>query len=112
MLRRPKGARRYNDIITLTKVNVGLDDYGHKVVSGHSEVMKTYASVQQISATKTFLTFQQANIVGLEIEFRAVDKEFDGILWQGHKVEFAQPEIVDNRGRIVKVTGYYRLDRV
>lgn len=110
MLRQPTGARRYNDMITLTKAQVSVDDYGHPQVTGSEDVLEVYAYVRQMSATKTMLTFQQADVVGLDIEFRAVSVPFDGIVWKGHEITFSQPEDVDNRGRIVKITGYYQVD--
>lgn len=110
MLRQPTGARRLNDRIILTRSDVVVDDYGHAAVGEAKEVATVYAYVRQMSATKTMLTFQQADIVGVEIEFRAVDVEFNGILWRGHQLQFAQPESVDNRGRFIKLTGWYHID--
>lgn len=110
MLREPQGARRYNDKVTLTYSSITTDDYGHKVAAEPVAVADVYASVRQLSATKTALTFQQADIVGLEIEFRAVNKPFNGLLWRGRSISFSQPEDVGNRGRIVKITGYYQID--
>lgn len=110
MLRQPQNARRFNERISLTLSDVSVDEFGHASVNSTKEVATVYAYVRQMSATKTMLTFQQADIVGIEVEFRAVEVAFDGILWRGHQLHFAQPENVDNRGRYVKLTGWYHID--
>lgn len=110
MINEPRGFRRYNDLLTLTKATIEVDEYGHREVNGEQEVMKVYALVRQMSATKTMLTFQQADVVGLEIEFRAVNTPFDGITWRGHRLTFSHPEDVGNKGRIVRMTAYYQED--
>ena len=56
------------------------------------------------------LTFQQTDIVGLEIEFRQVSVDYNGITWRGHALHFATPEVVDNRGRFVRVSAWYQSD--
>lgn len=109
-LRTPQGARRYNDAITLTRSDIAVDDYGHKTAGEAVDVLKVYASVRQMSANKTMLTFQQADVVGLEIEFRTVSRPYNGIRWRGHDVSFSNPEDVDGRGRITRVVGYYATD--
>lgn len=110
MLRQTRNARRLNDRITLAKSAVTVDDFGHPSVGEPVPVLKVYAYVRQMSATKTMLTFQQADIVGVEIEFRAVDVDFNVILWRGHQLHFSQPEVIDNRGRYLRITGWYNLD--
>ena len=110
MLRQPQNARRLNDRIVLTKSTVTVDDFGHASVGAVSDVLTVYASVRQMSATKTMLTFQQADIVGLEIEFRSVNVDYDGIRWRNHVLHFSQPESVDNRGRFVRLTAWYQID--
>lgn len=110
MLRESKGSRAYNERITLTRSAIVVDDYGHKSVGEVVDVLDVYARVRQMSATKTSLTFQVADVIGLEIEFRYVDVPFNGIRWQGHAINFSAPEVVDNRGRILRVTGYYQQD--
>lgn len=110
MLRQPTNARRLNDRIVLTKAAVTVDDYGHASMGAPAEVLTVYASVRQMSATKTMMVFQQTDIVGLEIEFRAVAVEFNGITWRGHQLHFSQPESVDNRGRFLRVSAWYQND--
>ena len=109
-LRTPKGARRYNDRITLTKATAVVDEFSHAAIAAPVPVLEVYAEVRQMSSTKTMLTFQQADVVGLDIEFRLPDVEFNGILWRGHEVHFPQPEVLDNRGRFVRVSGWYQKD--
>ena len=110
MLRTSKGARRYNDLVTLTKSTAAVDGFGHAAIGDPVDVMNVWAEVRQMSATKTMLTFQQADVVGVDIEFRVPGVEFDGITWRGHKVHFPTPEILDNRGRIRRVSGWYQAD--
>lgn len=110
MLREPKGARRLNDLVTLTLASVTEDDYGHPSLGEPADVLTVRAYVRQMSATKTMLTFQQADVVGLELEFRAVSVEYNGITWRGHRLHFSQPEDVDDRGRFVRLTAWYQED--
>ena len=110
MLRTPRGARRYNDRITLTKATSYVDSFGHARVGEPETVLEVYAEVRQMSATKTMLTFQQADVVGVDLEFRLPRAAFDGIVWRGHVIHFPQPEVLDNRGRIVRVSGWYQVD--
>ena len=100
MLRTSRGARRYNDRITLTKTTATVDAFGHAAVGAPEVVLEVYAQVRQMSATKTMLTFQQADVVGVDLEFRKPAAAFDGIVWRGHAIHFPTPEDVDNRGRI------------
>ena len=109
-LRTSKGARRYNDRITLTKSVAYADEFAHANIAEVNPVLEVYAEVRQMSSTKTMLTFQQADVVGVDIEFRLPAVEFDGIIWRGHEVHFPKPEILDNRGRIVRVSGWYQID--
>ena len=113
MLRSPRGARRYNDRITLTRAEAVEDAYGHALIGTPVSVLEVYAEVRRMSSTKTMLTFQQADVVGVDIEFRLPDPErypFNGITWRGHAVHFPLPEVLDNRGRIVRVSGWYQVD--
>jgi len=110
MLRTSKGARRYNDRITLTRAEAVWDEYGHAQVGAGVPVLEVWAEVRQMSATKTMLTFQQADVVGLDIEFRLPECEWNGITWRGREVHFPHPEVLDNRGRIVRVSGWYQVD--
>ncbi len=110
MLRQPTNARRLNDRIVLTQSDAAVDDYGHASMGEPRDVATVYAHVRQMSATKTMLTFQQADIIGVEMEFRAVGVAFNGVRWNGHQLHFSQPENVDNRGRFIKLTGWYHID--
>ena len=110
-LRNPKGARRYNDRITLTLRTVSADEFAHATVSDPAPVLEVWAEVRQMSATKAMMTFQQADVVGVDIEFRTpYGVVFNGITWRGHDIHFSQPENVDDRGRYLRVTGWYQLD--
>jgi|GEM_PF-3564942 len=109
-LRNPKGARRYNDRITLTWADATSDEFGHAQIGEAAEVLTVYAEVRQMSSTKTMLTFQQADVVGLDIEFRLPAVRWNGIVWRGHEVHFPVPEVLDNRGRTVRVSGWYQVD--
>ena len=108
-LRQSYGARRYNELITLTYSQVEVDEFGHASYGQPADVLDVYASVSQMSASKTMLTFQQADVVGLEIELRNPNVRFNGLYWNGHRVFFSQPEEVE-RGRILRFSGYYQTD--
>lgn len=111
MLRNSKGARRYNDRITLTWSDAISDEFGHAHICGPVPVIDVYAEVRQMSATKTMLTFQQADVVGLDIEFRYLPSiKFNGAVWRGHEIHFPTPEVLDNRGRAVRISGWYQVD--
>lgn len=110
MRRNPQNSRRFNDRITLTRTTATVDSMSHLEVSDPVAVLEVYAQVRQMSATKTMLTFQQADVVGVDLEFRRPCVAFDGITWRGHKIHFPQPEDVDNRGRYIKVSGWYQED--
>ena len=110
-LRTPLGARRYNDRITLTLRTVSADGFAHASVSDPVPVLDVWAEVRQMSATKTMMTFQQADVVGVDIEFRTpYGTVYNGITWRGHDIHFSRPESVDNRGRYTRVTGWYQID--
>ena len=87
-----------------------VDEYGHKEMSKPVDVLEVFAYVRQMSANKTMITFQQADVVGLEIELRTPAVEFNGLRFRGHDVYFAQPEDVDGRGRILRIAGWYQVD--
>ena len=110
MLRNPKGARRYNDLITLTMATAVVDEFAHATIGTPVPVLEVYAEVRQMSSTKTMLTFQQADVVGVDIEFRLPGVKFNGITWRGHAIHFPLPEVLDNRGRVVRVSGWYQVD--
>ena len=109
MRRETKGARRYNEQITLTKTTSTVE-LGHVVVSDPVVVLTVFASVRQMSATKTMATFQQIDVVGVDIEMRKPSVDFDGIIWRGHDIHFPTPEDVDNRGRVLRISGWYQAD--
>ena len=110
MLREPKGARRFNDVVMLTKRTSTVDEFGQANVGEPEDVLEVYAKVIQMSATKTMLTFQQADVVGLDIELRNPGVTFNGLRWRGHDVHFPTPEDVDNRGRYLRISGWYQID--
>ena len=110
MRRDPQNARRFNDRIQLTKSTVTIDSMSHASIGEQVVVCEVYAQVRQMSATKTMLTFQQADVVGVDIEFRMPGVKFNGITWRGHAIHFPTPEVLDNRGRIVRVSGWYQVD--
>lgn len=110
MLRNSKGARRYNDRITLTWAEAVSDEFGHAHIGAAAPVLEVYAEVRQMSATKTMLTFQQADVVGVDVEFRVPAVKFNGATWRGHEIHFPTPEVLDNRGRYVRLSGWYQED--
>ena len=103
------GTRRYNTLITLTWSDAVVDEYGHASFDKPVDVVQVYAYVEQMSANKAMLTFQQADIVGLDIEFRNPAKAFNGIRFKNHDVHFSQPKELQ-RGRILSISGYYQID--
>jgi hypothetical protein len=52
-----------------------------------------------------------ADVIGIEVELRAPAVRFNGLRYRGHDVHFAQPEDVDGRGRILRISGWYQMDR-
>lgn len=109
-VRDSQGARRYNTHIVLTYSERVVDEFGHASYTDAVDVAEVYASVSRMSATKTMMTFQQADVVGLDIELRAPGVEFNGIRYGGHDVHFAEPEPVE-RGRLLRISGWYQEDR-
>ena len=109
-MRNPRGARRYNDLLQLTRSTATEDAFGHAAVSAPVVVLSVYGQVRQMSSTKTMLTFQQADVVGVDIEIRKPAVAFDGILWRGHEIHFPTVEDVDNRGRVLRISGWYQVD--
>lgn len=110
MRRNPQTARRFNDRVLLTKTVATVDSMSHASIGEPVAVLEVYAQVRQMSATKTMLTFQQADVVGVDIEMRKPDVDFDGIYWRGHEIHFPTPEDVDNRGRYLRISGWYQAD--
>ena len=109
-LRESQGARRYNTRVTLTYSERVVDEFGHASYADAVDVAEVYAAVSRMSATKTMMTFQQADVVGLDIELRAPGVEFNGIRYGGHDVHFAGPEPME-RGRLLRISGWYQEDR-
>lgn len=109
-LRNPRGARRYNDRITLTWAGSTYDRFGHPTFATPTAVLEVPAEVRQMSSTKTMLTFQQADVIGVDVEFRLPSARFNGITWRGHSIHFPLPEVLGNRGRVVRVSGWYQID--
>ena len=110
MLRESKGARRYNTLVTLTYAEKVTDEFGHKSYDDPVDIADVYASVVRMSASKTMMTFQQADVIGLEIELREPNVAFNGLRYDGHDVHFAEPEPIE-RGRILRISGWYQVDR-
>ena len=96
--------------MTLTYSEKIVDEYGHASYAEAVDMADVYASVARMSAVKTLMTFQQADVIGLEIELREPNVAFNGIRYAGHDVHFAEPEPTD-RGRILRITGWYQVDR-
>lgn len=94
----------------MTRAEAVRDAFGHISMSEPVDVAEVYAYVRQMSATKTMMTFQQADAVGLDIEFRRPQADFNGIRYRGHEVRFSHPEDVDGRGRIIRIAGWYQID--
>ena len=109
-LRQPQGARRYNTLVTLTQTVSSVDEFGHASYAAPAPVADVYASVQRLSASKTLMTFQLADVIGLDIELRNPGVAFNGLLYDGHEVHFAEPQQLE-RGRILRITGWYQVDR-
>ena len=109
-MREGKGSRRYNTLVTLTYSEKVVDDFGHTSYADAVDMADVYASVVRMSATKTMMTFQQADVVGLEIELREPNVAFNGLRYDGHDVHFSEPEPME-RGRILRISGWYQVDR-
>lgn len=109
-MRQAQGARRYNTLVTLTYAENVTDDFGHASYDAPMDIADVYASVVRMSATKTMMTFQQADVIGLEIELREPNVAFNGLRYDGHDVHFSEPEPIE-RGRILRISGWYQVDR-
>ena len=109
-VRDSQGARRYNTRITLTYSERVVDEFGHASYADAVDVAEVYAAVVRMSASKTLMTFQQADVVGLDIELRRPSVAFNGIRYGGHDVHFAEPEPIDG-GRLLRISGWYQEDR-
>ena len=109
-MRSGQGARRYNTLITLTYAERVVDEYGHASYDEPVDMASVYASVERMSASKTLMTFQQADVIGLEIELREPGIVFNGLRYDGHDVHFSEPQALE-RGRILRISGWYQVDR-
>lgn len=110
MLRETHNARRYNEPVTLLRERSMEDGYGHVAVMEREKVLECFAQVRQMSSSRTAMTFQLADVIGLDIELRNPEVGFNLISWRGHRVHFAQPEDADMRGRVLKIQGWYQID--
>lgn len=109
-MRQAQGARRYNTLVTLTYSEKVTDEYGHASYDDPIDIADVYVSVEQMSATKTMMTFQQADVIGLEIELREPNVVFNGLRYNGHQVNLNVPSSIE-RGRILRLSGWYQVDR-
>ena len=109
-MRQAQGARRYNTLVTLTYSEKVTDEFGHASYDAPMDIADVYASVVRMSATKTMMTFQQADVVGLEIELREPNVVFNGLRYNGHQVNLNVPSSIE-RGRILRLSGWYQVDR-
>ena len=109
-MRQAQGARRYNTLVTLTYAEKVTDDFGHASYDAPMDIADVYASVVRMSASKTMMTFQMADVIGLEIELREPNVAFNGLRYDGHDVHFSEPEPIE-RGRILRISGWYQVDR-
>jgi len=100
----------YRDKIILTYAPVSVSNLGAAVKGTVQNSYACWASVRRMSATKAMMTFQAADIVGVDVEFRNPQVGWNGMLWNGHALNYAAPDYVDNRSRIVKVQAYYQID--
>lgn len=103
-------AREYNEAVKLVKSPVSVDEYGHKATGAPVVVGVVNARVRQMSASRVALTFQLADVVGLDFEMRTPAKAFDAVVWRDHVVTITAPEDVDGRGRVIRFSGYYQND--
>lgn len=109
-MRQAQGARRYNTLVTLTYSEKVTDEFGHASYDDPIDIADVYVSVEQMSATKTMMTFQQADVIGLEIELREPNVVFNGLRYNGHQVNLNVPSSIE-RGRILRLSGWYQVDR-
>lgn len=110
MLRSAKGSRRYNTPVILAFEAVHVDEYGDRATTEINDVLKVYASVERMSATRSMETFQSADIIGVDVEFRTVPGiRFNVIKWDNHVLRFAEPEAIQRTG-ITRVNGWYQID--
>ena len=109
-MRQAQGARRYNTLVTLTYSEKVTDEFGDASYDAPMDVADVYASVVRMSASKTMMTFQMADVIGLEIELREPNVVFNGLRYKGHQVNLNVPSSIE-RGRILRLSGWYQVDR-
>lgn len=105
----------FTDSVTLEYARTTNDEFGHKNVSNYTNVVTLDARVEQMSASKSMMVYQQADIVGVDIWFLNPEQEFNTMTWrdaQGtqHRIHFSQPEFADRWGKVLHITGYYQID--
>lgn len=112
MLGRRKGAREFDQMVTLTYSDITADDYGRAEIECSPSALEhrseCHASVVRMSANRTMLTFQLADVIGVDIRMRRPDRMPNGIIWNGHEIHFGDPEDVDGRGKYILIRGYYQ----
>jgi len=105
-----QNARRVDQRVTLTYTTTAADEYGRTSFGTPVDGESVYAEVKRMSANRTLLTFQLADVVGLEITMRMPASIPNGIKYDGHDVHFTVPEDVNGRGRLLRILGYYQID--
>ena len=103
--------RKYSELVSLLRSEQTVDEFGHRSQSEPVFVAKAYASVTRLSATTTMMTFERADVVGVRIEMRRPQEDFNIVEWRGHRIVFGTPEDIDGRGLVIRVDGYYQEDR-
>ena len=103
--------RKYSELVSLLRSEQTVDEFGHRSQSEPVFVAKAYASVTRLSATTTMMTFERADVVGVRIEMRRPQEEFNIVEWRGHRIVFGTPEDVGNRGLIIILKGFYQEDK-
>lgn len=98
----------YHDRITLTYAAVTTSALGAPILGTPSVVAEVWANVRRMSAYKAMMTFQQADVIGLEIEMRQHGLNYNGMRWEGHTLAYGNPDTTDPR--VIKVNAYYQID--
>ena len=111
MLRQRSSLRKYSELVSLLRSEQTVDEFGHRSQSEPVFVAKAYASVTRLSATTTMMTFERADVVGVRIEMRRPQEEFNIVEWRGHRIVFGTPEDIEGRGLVIRLDGYYQEDR-
>lgn len=100
----------FTDWITIGTQGESFDSFGHLSPNGARSTTRIPARVEQMSASKSMMVYQQADIVGVEIWFGTLTSDFNIIEWEGHRIHFSQPDKADKWGRITHIVGYYQID--